>query len=342
MLLSEKLEQMYPNQAVPEGAVLSKFYGTPTVGKISNIDDMITVIDEIKKTLNIDENGENTYRTHQIIAGDQESYEMMHRMKREYPARYKWLLPWPGDLHVSLNFAKCLLNHNNFKLMLEHLGIKYQLQEGQIRGLEKGSPFELTKKFLISVFLAGIADLREQHAISTGLSPGARRINSLSGLREWAAEKGKNDALFRKASDFVLRDLFAFVAHHVGVRTANFELRTQALKLMLPLFATHRHSKYVKLLSQHIIDMETMPLTQLDWAKRCFSAHRSQKPFAAQGLDELHETLVNLDLKGAMKRVDADSSWMVTLCRYLAIGVQLSVLMLEQALYRKPAALEAG
>jgi hypothetical protein len=42
-----------------------------------------------------------------------------------------------------------------------------------------------------------------------------------------------------------------------------------------------------------------------------------------------------------MKRVDADSSWMVTLCRYLAVGVQLSVLMLEQALYRKPAALEA-
>ena len=56
---------------------------------------------------------------------------MLWRMKREYVRRYDWVLPWPGDLHISLNFAKTLLNHNNFKLMLEPLGIKYGLKEGQ-------------------------------------------------------------------------------------------------------------------------------------------------------------------------------------------------------------------
>ena len=129
---------------------------------------------------------------------------MLWRMKREYVRRYDWVLPWPGDLHISLNFAKTLLNHNNFKLMLEPLGIKYGLKEGQLRGLEKGTPFQLTKEFLIVVFLAGLRALREQHAAASATGS----TNSLSELWEWATEKGKKDALFRKSSDFVLRDLF--------------------------------------------------------------------------------------------------------------------------------------
>ena len=68
-IVSELLSQMYPELAVTPEQVVSKFHGTPIVGKINNMDDMISVVDAIKVTVKIDKEGVNTYRTHQILAG---------------------------------------------------------------------------------------------------------------------------------------------------------------------------------------------------------------------------------------------------------------------------------
>ena len=100
----------------------------------------MAVLDQIVATLGVDFEGkQQTYRQYQIVAGDQESFEMMHKVKVAMPQKYRWLLPWPSDLHVLMNFAKTVLNSNNFAFTLQHLGMAYGLNAGHLHALEIGS-----------------------------------------------------------------------------------------------------------------------------------------------------------------------------------------------------------
>jgi hypothetical protein len=192
------------------------------------------------------------------------------------------------------------------------------------------------KEFLTTVYLAGLRQLTAQYDTEKGASNNT--LGAMS-MREWAAEKGRTDLVFRKHADLVLRDLGAFVGLLVAGRAGphnpkSFELRLESIRAMAPLFQTQRHPKYVKLIAQHLRDVAIMPKAYLHWAQACFCARRTLEPFSAQFLDELHETMINLETKASTKRVHQECAWMLEICQYLPASTQMSIVWVEQVFQR--------
>ena len=44
-----------------------------------------------------------------LVVGDAKTYDLIKNIKSEYGDQMKWLLPWPGDWHILLNYQKALM-----------------------------------------------------------------------------------------------------------------------------------------------------------------------------------------------------------------------------------------
>ena len=327
---------------VTDGAVLDAFdkiYPAPQAGSISNDIDFCKYLNQIAVELGA---GKPGWRRCVVIAGDQETYEMMKKMKRLHGTKYDWVLPWPGDLHISMNFAKTVINHNSFRFTLEHLGKAYGFEPGNLRALETASRYQSTKEFLIAVYIASLRDLRRAYEVWRGKQVGhsvLKRADQLSQteLTEWVGKVAHNDEVFRMHVDLILRDVQTFVFHHMSIRCADFELRRECLVKMLPLFAGHQHTRYVKLILDHLTDMDTMPPAYLSFMHDAFALSRTGAQYKNQAPDEVHESCPNRDLKVALRRLVAggDGKWLKIMCQYSAVAVQQQVLHLEQTLQRR-------
>ena len=62
------------------------------------------MIDRIGRTLRINEG-----RVRALIAGDEETFRTMVRLKKSDPQTYFWLFPYPGDWHLLFHSAKALI-----------------------------------------------------------------------------------------------------------------------------------------------------------------------------------------------------------------------------------------
>jgi hypothetical protein len=358
--LREQVTRLFDSAPAAAEDVINVVFDVPISASISSEPDFVAAMDHICETFKIQTEASEgellSWRRYHIVAGDQESFEMMQKLKRKYPVKYAWLLPWPGDLHISMNFARTILNSNNWQFLLKHLGIAAAYGVGNLNALESGAKYQQTKTFLTAVYFAGLREMRTQYDADQRLKDrsseqddragSSAKIDydlhgrpvvppTLTALRAWAAEKGKTDLVIRKCADLVLRDLYSFVALEVAVRTVNMDLRIECIRAMAPLFFAHGHPKYVKLIAEHIRDWHKMPKAYKRWARAAFSGYRSQSFFTAQSGDELHETCINLSGKGALKRIDENSEWMKDMVQYLAASVQMSILWLEQTLHRR-------
>lgn len=64
--------------------------GTKTVGET------MQYLDRISRRLHV---GVEGGRTRAVVAGDQETFNNMHKAKAKFPEKYGWVLPWVGDWH---------------------------------------------------------------------------------------------------------------------------------------------------------------------------------------------------------------------------------------------------
>ena len=46
---------------------------------------------------------------HIVVAGDAKIYPYLIDLKKEYPSRLKWVIPFMGDFHVLLNYQEALM-----------------------------------------------------------------------------------------------------------------------------------------------------------------------------------------------------------------------------------------
>ena len=47
-------------------------------------------------------------RDHLIVAGDAKTYQHLQHIKREYGEQLSWLIPFPGDFHILMNYKPVL------------------------------------------------------------------------------------------------------------------------------------------------------------------------------------------------------------------------------------------
>ena len=85
-----------------------------------------------------------------VVVGDGKTYEYLRKLKYQYRPAMNWLIPFPGDWHVSKNYLMKIYWHASLKNMAEKAGNKTKI----LNSLEKCGNFQRTHNFLIQSFHA--------------------------------------------------------------------------------------------------------------------------------------------------------------------------------------------
>ena len=81
----------------------------------------------------------------------------------------------------------------------------------------------------------------------------------------------------------------------MAVRSGNWDLRMDAIKSMTALFTAFDRPKYQKLISQHIVDLLTIPEEALSHLKKGgFTVSIRGRAGHSVGIDEAHEMCIKI------------------------------------------------
>lgn len=88
-----------------------------------------------------------------IVVGDGKTYELLQCIRSEYGSNLKWLLPYPGDWHILLNYQKALMKIYSDAGLLQ-LANSAGYRGETLTSLVKCSNFRRTHAFLLQSFEA--------------------------------------------------------------------------------------------------------------------------------------------------------------------------------------------
>lgn len=249
----------------------------------------------------------------------------------------KWLLPFPGDWHVLLNYQKALMK-SFADAGITDLGKLSGHRAETLTSLIKCSNFKRTHRFIVEVYqalyhfflsvhLEKSLDAKQKDSLESLLIATIDRFaaitedSQLPKFREFVASKLSqlpcshntfkafmNDLSQKQDTvklwyHFLEEDCLAYLALYVGIRYRNWQLRTVGLKMMAAVFEAFDRSIYQKLIPQHLMDLATMPECILkEMAKGCFSVRLSPSQIHGVAIDECHEMKINRDAKMAVLR----------------------------------------
>ncbi len=126
-------------------------------------------------------------------------------------------------------------------------------------------------------------------------------------FREYVELMSARDDTWKFWSRFVFEDSMPYVSLFIAIRSENWHLRLASLKLMAANFTAFDHPTYQKLITQHIVDVSSMPKPLLDYFKQGgFAVSISGRVLHSVGLDESHEMLINQDVKEVTVRPSED------------------------------------
>ena len=207
-----------------------------------------------------------------IVVGDAKTYDLSKSIRSEYGNHMQWLIPWPGDWHILLNYQKAVMRVYA-GAGLSKLGEITQHRSETLTSLIQCSNFRRTHNFLLQAFYCfflslyiadrvtstgdpHITDEGIQSLISTVVSKlsllgsdaelasyrnEVRMALSSSGLC-YAEFHAYMDKLAQKQDtirfwyQFVMVDIMAYFGLFVAIRYRNWDLRNGSIKLLASVF----------------------------------------------------------------------------------------------------------
>ena len=88
-----------------------------------------------------------------LVVGDAKTYDLLRSIRAEYGDHMKWLIPWPGDWHILLNYQKALMKAYA-GAGLTKLGEISQHRSETLTSLIQCSNFRRTHNFLLQTLEA--------------------------------------------------------------------------------------------------------------------------------------------------------------------------------------------
>lgn len=274
-----------------------------------------------------------------LVEGDAKLYELLQSLKFEYRDELLWLIPYPGDWHMLMNFQSALLKpyfDAGLKSLAEACGYPIaaiqhcsQFKKTHYFILEawealyrsmlttfimspniKGTSQSLINTVLELLSLTEAADNEGEFrkkfnsaigAITTAASPFLKQFDSF--IRKMSAE----DETWRFWVQFVFVDAMAYISLYLAMRSGNWHLRMCSMKNMAPVFTAFDHPTYQKLISNHLSDLVNLPASiQLMLAQGAFVVNISGREWHSVGIDEAHEMLINKQCKSSVVKPTAD------------------------------------
>ena len=91
------------------------------------------------------------------------------------------------------------------------------------------------------------------------------------------------------------------------MRSENWPLRLDSIKSMAADFTAFDHPTYQKLISQHVVDLQSFPSLLMQYMENGgFALSISGNIIHSVGLDECHEMLINRHMKEAISKPSQD------------------------------------
>ena len=209
--------------------------------------DSVDVVNRIARILRV---GEPGGRVRAVVAGDEETFRFMLRLKQRKPADYKWLMVYPGDWHLLLHSAKALLKRY-WGAGIEHVAKELS---GDDKKAADGSNYTRAHHHLTVMYEAFMTEVIEKcyRAYSGHARQAADMDHRIPG---WIKAQAEEHQTFKLWAQFLLEDYPAYLALRTGLRTGDFKLRLAALRRIAPVFCGYGKDRYQWLVSVHLADM---------------------------------------------------------------------------------------
>ena len=228
-----------------------------------------------------------------LVEGDAKLYELLQALKREYRDKLLWLIPYPGDWHMLMNYQSALMKpyfDAGLKSLAEACGyplpaIKHCTQ------LKKPHNFimeawDALYRTMLATFIRVSSSEPSMENVSHNLldevvnllsCANAKKcdfrgnINSAIGditnnasaflrkFEKFIEKMACNDDTWRFWVQFVFVDAMAYVSLYLAIRSGDWHLRMHSMKIMAPIFTAFDHPTYQKLISNHISDLLDLP-----------------------------------------------------------------------------------
>ena len=220
-----------------------------------------------------------------VVEGDAKLYEVVQGLKFEYGRELGWVIPYPGDFHVLMNYQKSLMKPY-YDTGLKSLA---QVAGYPVAAIQNCSQFQRSHHFIFGAWEAIyrvmlLQYLHQRHSNSTSLLDElTEHIQSLpqenftctfnkhleskskflceffEGFCLFVQESAHKDDTWRFWVQFVFQDAMAYISLFLAIRSGDWTLRMASIKSMAAVFTAFDHHNYQKLLSQHLADIPTMP-----------------------------------------------------------------------------------
>ena len=261
-------------------------------------------------------------RDHLVVTGDAKTYKHLQSLKLDYNQQLSWLIPFPGDFHILMNYQP-ILSKVYFDAGLKQIASAGGFKGETLTALKKCSHFKHAHHFfmeswealhlhMLDAFFSEHSDasrlLKDLAILVQSLDPSEIVIQNCEQLKElqmqfnaYVVSMSDKDPNWRFWGDFIQLNCFAYIALFYAIRSGNWHLRLGALKLMAPLFSAFDRPTYRKIIPQHLADCILLPADiTTSFSNGGFSISITGRPWHSVGIDEAHEMLINKDCKLAV------------------------------------------
>ena len=259
---------------------------------------------------------------HLVVTGDAKTYQHLQSLKLDYDQQLSWLIPFPGDFHILMNYQP-ILSKVYFDAGLKQIASAGGFKGETLTSLKKCSHFKHTHHFfleswealylhMLDVFISEHSDasrlLKDIAILVQSLDPSEIVTQSCEQVQQlqmqfnvYIVSMSEKDANWRFWGDFIHLNCFAYIALFCAIRSGNWHLRIGALKLMAPLFSAFDRPTYRKVIPMHLADCILLPADiTTSFCNGGFSISITGRPWHSVGIDEAHEMLINKDCKLAV------------------------------------------
>ena len=257
-----------------------------------------------------------------VLEGDAKLYEVLKNLTFEYGEELNWLIPYPGDFHMLMNYQKALTKP------YYDAGLKKLAQAAgyPLPTIQSCSQFKRTHLFLLetweAIYRVMVLKYEEVNSggkfffqtASTALSITTENLPSSFSehlklkknvlqdyfvkFHDFIQKMARIDDTWRFWVQFVFVDAMAYISLFLAVRSGDWDLRLAGVKATAPVFTAFDHNTYQKLISQHLEDIATMPapITAM-FRQGAFVISVTGRSWHSVAIDEGHEMLINKDCK---------------------------------------------
>ncbi|CAB1121562.1 unnamed protein product [Ectocarpus sp. CCAP 1310/34] len=275
--------------------VIASYLGVVLLGT-KTVEDIIEYLDGLHDVLHV---GVEKGRRRAVVVGDQETFTLVHKVKKLHKDKYAWVVPWIGDWHLLEHTLDVLFRKwGGFALI--PLAKAADCYDKKLEGKNYHKRHNFFVGFLEALWRACIGEVKE-----TPQSGGMRLSDEelLANLLGYRDNQTKHKT-FGQWADFLLSDGMAYLAVYIGIRTGDFDLREAAIRKIAPLFLGYNKNLCHALCIQHLADIARLSPAERLFISETFSLSRSGKPGKNTGLDEIQEMTMNKDIKQAATGTD--------------------------------------